>query len=199
MGESDNQENDFFKIVAAIFKEDIEEAVKKVYKSRIEPTIRKTTSDSLKDLVDLLCHTTSTVPSVVPASSVKPGQQATNYGKISTAAVMSSSNAAALPSGTIKPVTLKTQFNGFSKFVVLSSYDDAQNVVNYMNDKIREEGEASVNDFFDCAGKSKAIEGNPIATKYGWYNIDASTITQMADGQWMLSMPDYEYLAKKEN
>lgn len=198
MGESDNQENDFFKIVAAIFKEDIEEAVKKVYESRIKPTIRKTASDSLKDLVDQLFHTTSTVPSVIPASSVKPGQQATNYGKISTAAVMSSSNAAALPAGTSKPAVSKTNYNGFPNYVTVSTYDNAQNIVNYMNDKIREDGEASVNDFFDCAGKSKAIEGNSVATKYGWYNIDGSTITQMADGQYMLSLPPYEFL-KKEN
>lgn len=199
MGESQNQESDFVRVVTALFKEDIEDAVKSVYNTRIKPTIKRTVADSLKDIVDRVFGTTPTQPTI-PASSAKAGEQTTNYGKISTNAVLASSNSTplALPTNTSKAAVSNTNYNGLPNYVSVSTYNDAQNVVNILNDKIREDGEASVNDLFDCAGKSSIISGNSVATRYGWYNIDGHTITQMADGQWMLSMPPYNYL-KKEN
>lgn len=200
MGESQNQESDFVRVVTALFKEDIEDAVKSVYNTRIKPTIKRTAVDSLKDIIDRLFGVTPTQPSTIPAGSAKIGQQTTNYGKISTEAIKSSISGTtlALPADTGKAAVSNTNYNGLPNYVTVATYNDAQNVVNILNDKIREEGEASVNDLFDCAGKSNIISGNSVAARYGWYNIDGHSITQMENGQWMLSMPPYNYL-KKEN
>lgn len=200
MGESENQESDFVRVVTALFKEDIEDAVKSVYKTRIKPTIKRTASDSLKDIIDRLFGTTPTAPNI-PAGSVQAGQQRTNYGKISTTAIMSSSNVSngtALPSqsNASRPVASESKYNALPNFVMVDSFENAQNIVNALNDIIREDSEATVNDLFDFAGKSGMISGNSAAARYGWDNIDGHNITEMPDGKWMLAMPPYKYLGK---
>lgn len=202
MGESENQESDFIRVITALFKEDIEDAVKSVYKTRIAPTIKRTASDSLKDIVDRLFGTTTQTPSNVPAGSVQNSQR-TDYTKSFKSGNIQTSTAQTLNSvtpqtNTSKAAVSNTNYNGLPGFVTVASFDDAQNVVNAMNDVIREEGEVSVNEFFDFAGKSNIISGNSVAARYGWDNIDGHTITEMPDGQWMLAMPPYKYL-RKEN
>lgn len=205
MGESENPESDFMKVVTALFKDDIEVAVRNVVKNRIIPTMKKTASDSLKDLVDQMFHTGPTTP-VIPAGSVANGQKTTAYNKmyvsgsntpVTTIRTVDSSYT--LPAANVgKTATSTTNFNGLPNYITVPTYQDAENIVNVMNDKIREEETASVNDLFDLAGKSHLISGNSAAPRYGWDNIDAHTITPMADGQYMLSMPPYKYL-RKEN
>ena len=190
MGEASNNESDFVRVMTSLFKDDIESAVRTVFKNRIRPAFNKTMSDSLKDIVDIMFGNTPST-SNIPAGAVQVNTNKVNYSGISTAKVANTSLPAS--SNTSASVS-KTNYNGLPKYVIVGSFDDAQNIVNYMNDVILKEGEVSVNEFFDCAGRSNDIAGNSVAAKYGWNNIDGHTITQMADGQWMLSMPPYEFL-----
>lgn len=200
MGESEDQESDFVRVIVALFKEDIEDAIKAVYKNRIAPTFKRTVADSLKDIVDRLFGTSSTV-SNVPAGSLQNNQK-TDYTKsfktgsvpVTTVNLLGTSSSTSANTG--KAAASSTNYNGLPNYVTVSSYNEAQNVVNAMNDIIRADGEVSVNDFFDFSGKSNIISGSSTASRYGWYNIDGHTITEMADGQYMLSMPRYEYLGK---
>lgn len=199
MGESENSESDFIRVVTSLFKDDIEEAVKKVYKNRIRPTIKKTVSDSLKDLVDQMFGTTSTISSI-PAGSVVQNSQKVAYNKMfngSTPATTTSSTTQALPAAGETNNSSKTTYNALPRNVIVSSQQDAQNIVNVMNDKLRAEGEVSVNDLFDFAGQAKAIEGSSTATRYGWHNIDGYVVTELPTGEYMLVMPEYDWL--KEN
>ena len=201
MGESENQESDFIRVITALFKEDIEDAVKSVYKTRIGPTIKRTASDSLKDIIDRLFGNTPTTPSV-PAGSVQSNQR-TDYTKRYVAGGMPASTMQTLNSVTSqsnagKSAVSNTNFNGLPHYVTVATSNDAQNIVDAMNDVIREDGEVSVNDFFDFAGQSNRIAGNSTATRYGWDNIDDHSITEMPDGQWMLAMPRYKYLGKEK-
>ena len=202
MGESENSESDFIRVVTSLFKDDIEEAVKKVYKNRIRPTIKKTVSDSLKDLVDQMFGTTSTV-SNIPAGSVAQNNQKVPYNKMftgsspaTTSSTTTTSTTQALPSagGTTTTTPTNTTYNALPHNVIVASYQDAQNIVDVMNDKLRAEGEVSVNDLFDFAGQASAIAGSSTATKYGWHNIDGHTITELPTGEFMLAMPHYDWL-----
>lgn len=200
MGESENQESDFIRVVTALFKEDIEDAIKSVYKTRIGPTIKRTASDSLKDIIDRLFGNTPTTSSI-PANSVQSNQK-TDYTKRYVAGGMPATTMQTLNSvnpqstNASKSTVSNTNFNGLPNFVTVATASDAQNIVDAMNDVLRVDGEVSVNDFFDFAGRSNAIAGNSTAARYGWDNIDDHTITEMPDGQWMLAMPRYKYLGK---
>lgn len=200
MGESENQESDFVRVITALFKEDIEDAVKNVYKTRIAPTIKRTASDSLKDIIDRLFGNTPTQPAI-PAGSVQSNQR-TDYTKKYVSGNLPASTVQAMnstiPQGNNnqKASTSNTNYNALPNYVIVASANEAQNIIDVMNDVIREEGEVSVNSFFDFAGKSNQLSGSSTATLYGWDNIDGHTITQMADGQWILTLPRYKYLRK---
>lgn len=196
MGESENQESDFIRVITALFKEDIEDAVKSVYKTRIAPTIKRTASDSLKDIIDRLFGNSPNTPTI-PAGSVQLSQR-TDYtksfksGTIQASAVQSSDQT----TSQAKTAVSKTNVNGLPNYLTVGSYEEAKNLVEAMNDVILKDGEVSVNDFFDFAGKSNLIAGNPVAARFGWNNIDSHVITEMPDGQWMVMMPTYGYLGK---
>lgn len=200
MGESENQESDFVRVITALFKEDIEDAVKNVYKTRIAPTIKRTASDSLKDIIDRMFGNTPTQPPI-PAGSVQSNQR-TDYTKKYVSGNLPASTVQAMNSATLqgnsnqKASTSNTNYNALPNYVIVASANEAQNIIDVMNDVIREEGEVSVNSFFDFAGKSNQLSGSSTATLYGWDNIDGHTITQMADGQWILTLPRYKYLRK---
>ena len=206
MGESENSESDFVRVMTSLFKDDIEIAVRTVVNNRIKPTFKQTMNASLKDMVDLLTGNTPTV-SNTPAGSVQV--QKTNYSaaykttgmipKTTVTTLGSPVNSqSALPASTSTNSVSNTNYNGLPNSVIVPTYNDAVNVVNFMNDVIREEGEVTVNDLFDCAGKANEIAGNSAATRYGWTNIDGHIINETPDGQYILMMPKYSYL-RKEN
>lgn len=193
MGESDKTESDFVRVVVALFKDDIETALKNVYNNRIKPTLKRTAADSLKDLVDQTFGIVSN-QSAIPAGSVVANGQKTEYNKmfkgennkLTTTSISS-------PSSTTKS---DTNYNGLPNYVTVGSNEEAQNIIKIMNDILLKDGEVSVNDFFDFAGQSARISGNSAAPLYGWDNIDAASITEMADGKWLLSMPRYKFLGR---